>query len=87
MSVIVLFAKDRQTSIVNFKDGKRTRLHADVCMNRTIDQLAVANSVWWYGCLLRRKDGHVWRKALEFEVEGERKERRSKGHRRRLKKP
>ena len=27
----------------------------------------------WYGHLLRRDDGHVLRKALEFEVKGKRK--------------
>ena len=27
----------------------------------------------WYVCVLRRDDGHVLRKALEFEVKGKRK--------------
>ena len=31
-------------------------------LNETIDQLAVANSVCWYGHVLRRKDGHVLRR-------------------------
>ena len=44
-----------------------------------IDQLAAANSVRWYGHVLRREDVHVLRRALDFEVEGERK----KGRRRR----
>ena len=36
-------------------------------------QMAKANGVRWYGHVLRRDDGHVLRKALEFEVKGKRK--------------
>ena len=39
-------------------------------LNETIDRLAVANSVFWHGDVLRREDGHVLRRALDFEVEG-----------------
>ena len=35
--------------------------------------MAKANGVRWYGHVLRRYDGHVLRKALEFEVKGRRK--------------
>ena len=35
-----------------------------------MNQLATANSVRWHGYLLRLADGHVIRRALEFEVEG-----------------
>ena len=38
----------------------------------------MANSVHWYGHMLRREDGHVLRRALDFEVEGQRKKRRQK---------
>ena len=38
-------------------------------LNEAIRQLAMANGVRWYGHLLRREDGHVIRRALEFEVE------------------
>ena len=31
--------------------------------------MAVENSVCWYGHVLNTKDGHVLRRALEFEVE------------------
>ena len=31
-------------------------------LNETMDQLAMANSVRWYGHVLRREDGHVLRK-------------------------
>ena len=36
--------------------------------------MAKMNGVRWYGHLLRRDDGHVLRKALEFEVKGKRKQ-------------
>ena len=36
-------------------------------LNETIDQLSMANSVCW--CMLRRVDGHVIRRTLEFVVE------------------
>ena len=38
-----------------------------------IVQMAKANGVRWYGHVLRRDDGNVLRKALEFEVRGKRK--------------
>ena len=31
-------------------------------LNENIDQLAIANSVHWYGHVLRKEDGHVLRK-------------------------
>ena len=40
-------------------------------------QMAKANGVRWYD-VLRRDDGHVLRKALEFEVRGKRKQGRPK---------
>ena len=39
-------------------------------LKETTDQLAMANSVCWYGHKLRRDDGHILRRALDFEVEG-----------------
>ena len=41
-------------------------------------QMAKANGVRWYRHALRRDDGHVLRKALEFEVKGKRKRGRPK---------
>ena len=41
-------------------------------------QMAKANGVRWYGHVLRRDDGHVLKKALEFEVKGKRKRGRPK---------
>ena len=47
-------------------------------LNETIDQMAMANSARWYGHVLRTADGHVLRRALDFEVEGQRKKGRPK---------
>ena len=38
----------------------------------------MANSVCWYSLVLRREDGHVLRRALDFEVEGQQKNGRLK---------
>ena len=40
-------------------------------LNKTIDQLAKSNSVCCYGHVLRREDGNVLRRALDFEVESQ----------------
>ena len=40
--------------------------------------MAKANGVRWYGHVLGRDDGHVSRKAMEFEVKGKRKQGRPK---------
>ena len=55
---------------VQFNDGRR---YTDLMLMLIlmIDQLAVANSVHWYGHVLRREDGHVLRRALDFEVVGQ----------------
>ena len=45
--------------------------------NETIQQLAMANSVRWYGHVLRR-EGHVLKRALDFEVERQGKKGRPK---------
>ena len=37
-------------------------------LNKAMDQLAMASSVHWYGHVLNREDGHVFGKALDFEV-------------------
>ena len=42
-------------------------------LKETVVLMAKANGVRWYGHVLRRDDGHVLRKALEFEVRGKRK--------------
>ena len=50
-----------------------------LALSETIDQLAMASSVCWYGHVLRREDGHVLRrKVLYFNDEGRRKKGRPK---------
>ena len=59
---------------VQLKDRRRsTDLMFMLGLNEIMDQLAMANSVRWYGHVLRSEDGHVKRMALDFEVEGQRK--------------
>ena len=41
-------------------------------LKETVVQMAKLNGVRWYGYLLRRYDGHVLRKSLEFKVKGKR---------------
>ena len=63
----------RLMCVVQLKDRKRsTDLMFILGLNETIDQLAMANSVRWYGHVLRREDGDVLRRALDFEVEDQR---------------
>ena len=42
-------------------------------LKETMVQVAKANGVRWYGHVLRRDDGHILRKVLEFIVKGKRK--------------
>ena len=37
-------------------------------LKETVVQMAKANGVRWYGHVLRRDDGHVLRKVLQFKV-------------------
>ena len=61
------------------KDTNRsTDLMFMLCLKETIDQLALGNSVRWHGHVLRREDGRVLERALNFEVEGQRKKGRPK---------
>ena len=46
--------------------------------SETIDQLTMVGSVRWYVHALRREDDYVLRFALDFEVERQRKNWRSK---------
>ena len=47
-------------------------------LKETVVQMVKANGVRWYGHVLRRYDGYVLRKTLEFEVKGKRKRGRTK---------
>ena len=46
-----------------------TGLMLMVVLSETIDQLAMANSVRWYGNVLRREGCHVLRLELDLEME------------------
>ena len=64
---------------VQLKDGERSSdLMLILGLNVTMDQLAMASSFPWYGHVLRKDDGLVLRRALDFEVEGQRKKGRLK---------
>ena len=55
---------------VQLKNRKRSNdLTLMLSLNETKEQLTMANSVRWYGHVLRREDGHVLRRALYFDVE------------------
>ena len=60
-------------------ENKRTEdLMEMLGLKETVVQMAKANGVRWYRHVLRRDDGHVLRKALEFEVKSKRKRGRPK---------
>ena len=64
---------------VQFNDRKMsTDLMFMLDLYETIDQLAMANSVLWYGHVLRREDSHFFRRLLDFQVEGQRMKSRLK---------
>ena len=46
-------------------------------LSKTIDPFAMANSVHWHGHVLRREDGHIWRRGF-WDFEGWSKEEREK---------
>ena len=69
-------------SLINYNflmEKKRTEdLMEMLRLKEAVVQMAKANGVRWYGHVLRRDDGYVLRKALEFEVKGKRKRERPK---------
>ena len=68
---------DREMCGVQLRDRQRSK-DLMLSWNETIDQLAMANSVCWHGHVLRRKDVHVLRRAVDVEGEGQRKKGRLK---------
>ena len=77
---MAIFEKDRESNQVRamcsakLMEKKRAEdLMEKLELKETVVQMAKANGVRWYGHLLRRDDGHVLRKALEFEVKDKRK--------------
>ena len=64
---------------VKLMDRKKNKeLMVMLGVEETVDQMAKANAVRWYGHVLRREDGHVLRRALDFEVDEKRKRGRPK---------
>ena len=59
-------------------DKHTTELMDMLGLNETVDGLARANAVRWYGHVLRRDDDSVLRVALDLEVSGKRKQGRPK---------
>ena len=55
-------------------DRKTTEEQMDMLgLKETVDRLATANGVRWYGHVLRKDDDSVLRVALNLEVSGKRK--------------
>ena len=64
---------------VQLKDRKRSRdLMLVFVLNETMDHLAMASSVCRHGHVLRREDGHVLTRSLDFKVRGQGKKGRQK---------
>ena len=61
---------------VKLMDKKLTKDPMQILdLNETIDQLAKANSVHWYGHVLRKDKNNFLRRALDIKVKGTRKKR------------
>ena len=64
---------------VKLRDRRNTEdLREMLGLEESVEQLARANGVRWYGHVLRKDDEHVLRKALEFEVDVRRRRGRPK---------
>ena len=65
---------------VQLKDRERSMdLMFMLGLKEAMNQLSMANSDRWYGHVLRRDYGHILRRALDFEVNGQRKKGRPRG--------
>ena len=54
-------------------DKKNTNELMDMLgLNETLEKMAIASGVRWFGHVLRRDEGDVLREALQFEVDGRR---------------
>ena len=69
MAILRRTERNSESNVWYKTDGKK-RTEG---LKETVVQMAKANRVRWYRHVLRRDDGHVLRKALEFEVMGKRK--------------
>ena len=67
--IAILRRTERAMCGAKLMEKKRTEdLMEMLGLKETVVQMAKANGVRWYGHVLRRDDGHVLRKALEFKV-------------------
>ena len=62
---------------IQLKDRKRSK-DMMLCLNETVDLLAMVNSVHWCGHVLRREGFDALRIVFDFELEGQRKKGKSK---------
>ena len=77
--IFKLFSMVRAMCGQKIVDRKTTEEQMDMLgLKETIDRLATANGVRWYGHVLRRDDDSVLRVALNLEVSGKRKRGRPK---------
>ena len=64
---------------VKLVDRKNTdELMEMLCLKKTLDRMAKANGVRWYGHVIRREDDNILKKAMIMEVNGQRKRGRPK---------
>ena len=69
----------REMCGMKLADKKNTKELMDMLgLGETVDKLAKANGVRWYGHVLRREEDDVLRKALRLTVEGQRRRGRPK---------
>ena len=61
----------RGVKLLDMKSAKDPLQMLD--LNETMDQLAITNSVRWYGHALRKHENNFLRRALDIEVKGIRK--------------
>ena len=77
--MLILRRIERALCGAKLMEKKRTEdLMEMLGLKETVIQMAKANGVRWYGHVFRRDDGHVLRKALEFEVKSKKKRGRPK---------
>jgi len=73
----------RAMCAMKLMDRKNTDELLDMLgLNETLDKMAIASGVRWFGHVLKRNENDVLREALQFEVDGRReRERTTKKHR------
>ena len=69
----------RSMCLVKLVDRKNTvELMEMLGLKKTLDRMAKANGVRWYGHVIRREDDNILKKAIMMEVNGQRKRGRPK---------